>query len=506
MKIIANIFRLFVGLLFIFSGLIKSNDPTGFSYKLDEYFSVFAADLETDQDSVTISVNSPDGLVSKSFEINANNPVLEVNATNEGWVKLPEYVSPTPLYTSLVKVTSNNTEVYSTIIEAEDSSGIALELGIHASVNGEKESSTIALSSLRKENFNLSFDNREHLKENGWYVDFLKGLREYALALAIFICVLEIVLGLALLIGFAPKLTIWLLLLLIIFFTFLTWYSASFNKVTDCGCFGDAIPLTPWESFYKDLILLGSSLIILFGLKYIKPIFSNPFAVRLLTVATILCTAFSVYCYTYLPVKNYLRFKEGNNIEELAVVPEDAPSDVYENIFIYSKDGVEEEFTLNDMSNRNLKEEGYVFVDRVDKLISKGFEPEIHDFKIMDETRSNDYVQDFFDYDNYKLLVVMNEVEKANLESLNKLNKVVAVAKEKNVEVYPLTASSSEAVAKFKSDNNINYPFYYGDKTNLKSIIRSNPGLVLLDSNNVVIRNWASRRIPKPEKFLKKLK
>ena len=147
MKYLVNISRILVGLLFIFSGLIKINDPVGFSFKLEEYF------------------------------------------------------GPTV--------------------------------------------------------FNIDF------------------LLPYVLPLAIFIVVLEVLLGVFLLIGLKKEFTIYSLFAMIVFFTFLTWYSAYFNKVTDCGCFGDAIKLTPWESFTKDVILLVLIVIIMIGLKYIKPLFNN---------------------------------------------------------------------------------------------------------------------------------------------------------------------------------------------------------------------------------------
>lgn len=503
MKYIVNIFRLFVGFLFIFSGLIKSNDPTGFSYKLDEYFSVFASELEADQDSVSITITTLDGANTFTESISANRPIVQVNAKNTEWKPIPmdEPIKDT-LYYSDVTIHWENQEIYSTTINTGDDS-LVLEATVSCTVNSESlNTETIKLYALQQNDELISFDMTSFVKENSFIVGFLEGMRPYALALAIFLCVLEIVLGLALLIGWAPKLTVTSLILLIIFFTFLTWYSAYFNKVTDCGCFGDAIKLTPWESFYKDVILSVSIVIIALGLKHIKPIFSNPFSVKLLTVFTLLSTGFSVYCWHYLPFKNFLKFKEGNNIEELVVVPEGAPSDVYENVFIYARDGVEEDFTLSQMSERNLKDEGYEFVDRVDKLISKGYEPEIHDFKIMDETRSNDYVEDFFADTTHKVLIVMNEVQNANTESISELKDIIKYCQENDIEIYPLTASSSETVDEFRHEHQLSVPFYYGDKTNLKSIIRSNPGLVLFDGN-VVKKNWPSTRLPSIKKFNK---
>ena len=295
--------------------------------------------------------------------------------------------------------------------------------------------------------------------------------------------------------GWAPRLIILSILTLTLFFTFLTWYSAYFNKVTDCGCFGDAIKLTPWQSFYKDIVLGVASLIIAFGIRFVKPVFSSPFSVKILTICLIISVGFSIYCWHYLPVKNFLKFKKGNNIYELATVPEDAPTDVYENIFIYAKDGVNEEFTLDDISSRNLQKEGYVFVDRIDKLISKGYEPEIHDFKIMDVDRTNDYVEDFYADSGYKLLLVFSDIEKTNTQAMDEIKTIIQFCNKNEITLYPLTASKSQDVDSFVKKYELNTPFYYGDKTNLKSIIRSNPGLVLLYKNSV-IENWPSTNLP----------
>jgi hypothetical protein len=157
------------------------------------------------------------------------------------------------------------------------------------------------------------------------------------------------------------------------------------------------------------------------------------------------------------------------------------------------------------MSGRDLKDEGYEFVDRRDKLISEGYEPEIHDFKIMDETRNNDYVDDFFANDTaHKILIVINEVEKVNTEAMSELKDIIKACKKEGIDIYPLTASNSETVDAFRHEYQLDIPFYYGDKTNLKSIIRSNPGLVLFDGN-VVQKNWPSTRLPSVKQFLEKV-
>jgi len=507
MKYIANLFRVFVGLLFIFSGLVKSNDPTGFSYKLDEYFSVFSAELESEQDSIYATVTTLDGTKTVNAPIFATTEIYPLTIHTTPWKEVPlgDDVEGA-VYFSDATISLAGNEIFSTSLNAQDSNQLLLDAQIVYGVK-EKElgAEKVSFASFDVKNKTIDIDAAPYIKENSWLVDLFQGMRPYALALAIFLCVLEIVLGIALLIGWSPKLIVVLLALLIVFFTFLTWYSASYDKVTDCGCFGDAIPLTPWESFYKDIILCVSIFFIALGIKYIKPIFSKPFAVKLLTVFTLVSVGFAMYCWHYLPVKNFLKFKKGNDIEFLAVVPEGAPTDVYENVFIYAKDGVEEEFTLAQISEMNLKEKGYEFVDRRDKLISKGYEPAIHDFKIMDESRNNDYVDDFFANDStHKILIVINEIQNANVAAMDELKTIIKICKKEGIEIYPLTASNVETVEAFRHEHQLDIPFYYGDKTNLKSIIRSNPGLVLFEGN-VVKKNWPSTRLPSEKSFLKKV-
>jgi uncharacterized membrane protein YphA (DoxX/SURF4 family) len=495
MKYLANFLRICVGLLFIFSGLIKSNDPTGFSYKLDEYFSVFSADLEPKQDSVIFYFNQQNNTDTFSSNINPNQQELDIVFYQNPWINSSNEAS---IFERKISFSVSEQEIFNSNILTSDTLKYSSELNFEISnkLIGYKKIGNMSY-------FSESIDISSHIIPNSIWVDFFQKLRPYSVYIAIGICVIEVLLGIALILGWAPRLILSSIFILTVFFTFLTWYSAYFNKVTDCGCFGDAIKLTPWESFYKDIILGSATLIIAFGFKHIKPIFSTPFSVKILTVSLISSVGFSLYCWHYLPVINFLKFKKDNNIYELANIPDGAPTDVYENIFIYSKDGINEEFTISDISSRNLKEEDYVFVDRIDKLISKGYEPEIHDFKIMDVDRTNNYIEDFYSDSGYKLLIVFNDIEKSNSQSIYQLKNIIHFCKENEISMYPLTASKAEYVDAFSKKHNLNIPFYYGDKTNLKSIIRSNSGLILFQKNTV-IENWPSTRLPS-EKQLSKL-
>ena len=487
MRYLANFFRICVGFLFIFSGLIKSNDPTGFSYKLDEYFSFFSADLEPTQDNLNFYFNTKNQSDTFYLTINPNKPEYKLSTYLKPW----ELVSDdTTIFNREINFQINEQDVFTTNVKAADTLNRLGEL--HCSVADKViKSKKIDNTPLIK----ISVDVSPYIIPNSIFVSFFQKLRSFSVQIAIGICVLEILLGLALILGWAPRLIILSILTLTLFFTFLTWYSAYYNKVTDCGCFGDAIKLTPWQSFYKDIVLGIASLIIAFGIRFVKPLFSTPFSIKILTISLIISVGFSIYCWHYLPVKNFLKFKKGNDIYELATVPEGAPTDVYENIFVYAKEGINKEFTLDDISSRDLQKEGYVFVDRIDKLISKGYEPEIHDFKIMDVDRINDYVEDFYADSGYKVLLVFSDIEKTNMKAMDEIKSIIRFCNKNKITLYPLTASKSEDVNSFIKKYELNTPFYYGDKTNLKSIIRSNPGLVLLQKNTV-IENWPSARLP----------
>lgn len=141
-------------------------------------------------------------------------------------------------------------------------------------------------------------------------------LDPWALQIALFVVIFEVVLGVALLLGYRPKFTVWMLLLMIVFFTFLTFYSAYFNKVTDCGCFGDAIPLTPWQSFYKDLVLLVLILILFFNQKHIKPLGSLKFRFGTVALSALVCGIMAYWVLNHLPFKDFRPYAVGKNIEE----------------------------------------------------------------------------------------------------------------------------------------------------------------------------------------------
>lgn len=301
----------------------------------------------------------------------------------------------------------------------------------------------------------------------------------YSLAIALFIVILEVVLGVMLLIGYKSRLTVWLLLLLIIKFTFLTFYSAYYNVVKDCGCFGDALHLTPWQSFGKDVILLFFILILFFNMKLIQPLFNNKTQNSLVVLSLVLCSFMGYWVINHLPLKDFRPYKVGNNIQKGMEIPEGAPKSVVEMIFIYKVNGVNKEFTEKDLLNLP---EGATFVDRKDKVISEGYIPPIHDF--MMEKDGSDYKDELLQEPKL-LMIVAYDLNQANAEAMEKLEQIGKDASKKGYKTIAMTASTPDEIAKTKKQYGITFDFYFCDAIPLKTIERANPSFVILEKGTI---------------------
>lgn len=306
----------------------------------------------------------------------------------------------------------------------------------------------------------------------------LEFLMPLALPLAIIVVIVEVLVGVALLVGYMKKLTLWLLLLMIVFFTFLTFYSAYFNKVTDCGCFGDAIPLTPWESFIKDVILLVLILILFIGRKYIKPFFAPGVRSILILLSLVLCLGFGYYVLQHLPVIDFRPYKIGANIKEGMEVPEDAPKAIYEYRWKFNVNG-EEKIIITQGDYPNVDGE---FVDVETKLLKKGYEPPIHDFSI--ERDGEDFTDHFLNTDHLIVVVAYSLLDTEH-PGYAAIKKATDEALEKGYEVIALSASSEEMSDRLIADHDLNFKFYFCDETALKTIVRSNPGILELNKGTV---------------------
>jgi len=334
------------------------------------------------------------------------------------------------------------------------------------------------ISGLIKLNDPLGFSYKlsEYFSEPVFNIPFFE---PFSLSIALFLVILEVFLGVMLLIGYKSKLTIWSLVLLIVMFTFLTFYSAYYDVVKDCGCFGDALHLTPWQSFTKDIILLFFILILFFNKKSIKPLFKNTTQNSLALLTIVLCAFMGYWVLNHLPIKDFRPYKVGTNINEGMRIPDNAPKSVVEMIFIYKVNGVDKEFTEKDLMSLP---EGATFVDRKDKVITEGYVPPIHDFAM--EKDGSDYKEEFLKEPKLMIFVAY-DLMKSDKEGLQKLEQLNLKAKSKGYKVIGMTASTSDAIAKTKKDFGYTFDFYFCDAIALKTIERANPSIVVLENGTI---------------------
>lgn len=322
----------------------------------------------------------------------------------------------------------------------------------------------------------FSYKLAEYFGEPVFNIPFLV---PFSLAIAIFIVILEVVLGVMLLLGFKSKITVWLLLLLIVKFTFLTFYSAYFNVVKDCGCFGDALHLTPWESFTKDVVLLFFILLLFFNVQLIQPLFKSKIQNMLISISIGLCGFMAFWVLNHLPIIDFRPFKVGNSIQKGMEIPEGAPQSVVEMTFIYKVNGVDTEFTEKDLMNIP---SGATFVDRKDKVIVEGYVPPIHDFTM--EKDGSDFKEELLQ--NPKLMVfVTYDLAISNKDGLAQLESLKQKATAKGYLVIGLTGSTPEQIEKTKQEYKFSFDFYFCDATALKTIERANPSIVILQKGTV---------------------
>jgi uncharacterized membrane protein YphA (DoxX/SURF4 family) len=406
MKYVVQFSRVLVGLLFILSGLLKLNDPTGFSYKMEEYFAVFSQDVEAKQDTVYTQITFQEESTEVKTALFTHSNTIQFTIQQSAWdIAINE--EGNPVWKSTINVFQDGSGVLQAVHEAKDSLSTSGELHIVSKVAGEtilQEEITTGMPAI--EATSVEAEVASYIKPNSWAVGFFKTLGEgkNPLIIAILMSWLEAILGFALLIGWQRRFTAWMLVFLTAFFTFLTLYSWVYDKVTDCGCFGDALPMNPEESFYKNVVIGIFIAIIFFWNKHIKPIFSNPFGVKVLTVLTVLLVGFSVYCKHYLPVVDFLHYGEGTDIREGMKVPEgeratahvqtiyeygakDGSGEVIEVVYDSDKNSVEPKIDYSKWKYIRVKEE---------KTLAEAYEPPVHDFAVYDVTQSINYIEDFW--------------------------------------------------------------------------------------------------------------
>ena len=307
----------------------------------------------------------------------------------------------------------------------------------------------------------------------------LEFLSPYALPFSVILILAEIMLGVTLLIGFKPKITVWSLFILTLIFLFLTWYSAYYNKVTDCGCFGDAVKLTPWETFYKNVLLLGLIVLLMFNIKNIKPVLSNNIVKWISFVSLMVFLYIAYYVLQHLPLIDFRPYAIGKNIPEGMITPEGAKQDVYEDTWIYNVNGEDKEFTT---AEKPWEIDGATFVDRKTVLLEKGYEVPIHDFTM--ERDGVDFTE-FLMQKEKLVLIVMHNLNKTDKSLLPKIKEFSTKALQEGYDVYAMSSNKEEDYLKLKKEYNLDFDVLFCDDITLKTMIRANPGIMILDKGTI---------------------
>jgi uncharacterized membrane protein YphA (DoxX/SURF4 family) len=475
MKFTTGLSRILVGTIFVVSGLIKANDPHGFSYKLEEYFQVFS-----------------DAVGSK-----------QVAQTREpaAWELLdcPKLKKPAVDY---------NSEP----IPPEDQSSMAKSL-----------------------------------------ITLFRFCEKHALFLSVLISVLEIVLGFLVVAGFRMVTVSWFLMGMILFFLFLTFYSAYYNKVTDCGCFGDALKLTPWQSFWKDVILLililplfiarksingltksrsehvisGASVLLMVVLSTLvfdwffpilflgilvaaKVLLTDKFRVPvreflLVSLVTIGSSWFAGHCISHLPVKDYRPWKIGNHIPKLT----EGRTEVAEVTMVYIENATcklvyqpTTEWSWLDSTF----EATHTFYKQDKKVKIPAESAKVKDFSLEDPETGESLASSLLNFPGYAFLFISTNLEEADRSKMELVRSISEFAASNHMMFLGATNTNYEIAEEFRHEFQLMFPILQNDVIALKTIIRSNPGLVLLQ-NGTVVAKWHYNDFPSLEtlknKYLK---
>lgn len=324
-------------------------------------------------------------------------------------------------------------------------------------------------------------------------------LTDLAFALGVLLAAAEFFLGVAFIFNFYIQITSWLMLAFMAFFTGLTFVIALTNPVSDCGCFGDALVITNWQTFYKNIVLLALAIFVFVRRKNFKskngPVLSIAF-----TAMTMVFYFYLVdYSYKHLPIIDFSPYKVGVNIPEAMKMPEGAASDVYENDLIYKniKTGEEKKFTEANYPWQDTLNWKFVKMESI--LVKKGYTPPIHDFRI--ESPEGDDIKDFFLYDTKGVFVVVAyNLQKTNKEAMKNIATFATEATKKGYTFIGLTATSPDSFEAFKSETGIQFDFFNTDEITLKTMVRSNPGMLLL-KNGTITGKYHFNDIPKPEEL-----
>ena len=328
---------------------------------------------------------------------------------------------------------------------------------------------------------------QDYLDAFGWtdvFPDFfpflasvLLGMLEFCLGVYLFFGIRRII---------APRAVVALMAVM----TPLTFWLALDNPVSDCGCFGDAVVLSNWETFWKNVVLLAMSVVVLKWRKRLFPLVTTRFdwLIALYGFVYILCM--TIYCYRELPVFDFRPYYVGADIRKGMEIPEGEELSKLETLFVMQKDGVKKEFTLD-----NYPDSTWTFVDTRTVVKEQGYEPPIHDFSMINYEDGEDMTEQVLADKNYTFLLVAHQLGLADDSKIDLINELYDYSLEYGYAFYCLTSSSDEDIEEWRANTGAEYPFCLMDNITLKTMVRSNPGLILLKEGKV-IRKWSVNNLP----------
>ena len=328
----------------------------------------------------------------------------------------------------------------------------------------------------------------------------LDSFKELSLFFAFNLSAVEFALGVTLLLGVYRRYAAWLTLLMMCFMTPLTLYLALFDPVSDCGCFGEALLLTNWQTFFKNVVLLAAACYLWRYNQHLVRGFSRQAYWFVPLWSYLFICGFAYHNYMHLPIVDFRPYKIGVNIQAERMIPEDAPQDEYRYSFIYEKAGVRKEFGLEDAP---AEDSTWTFVESRTELLKQGYVPPIADFVIHDSI-GEEVTDQLLDDPRPLFLLIAPHLAEADDEHIDEINQTYDYSVEHDMDFYCVTASTDEEIAEWEEQTGAEYPYLRADDTLLKTMIRSNPGLFLLREGTILMK-WHCNDIPTEEQWPEEL-
>ena len=328
---------------------------------------------------------------------------------------------------------------------------------------------------------------QDYLDAFGWshvFPEFLPFLASVLLGM------IEFCLGVYLFFGIRRRIAPRSVALIMSIMTPLTFWLAIDNPVSDCGCFGDAVLLSNWETFWKNVVFWGMSMFLLKHRRRIFPLVTVRLDWLIALYSFLYIFVIIAYCYHTLPVFDFRPYHVGADIRKGMEIPDGEKPTVYETRFVLQKDGVEKEFALD-----NYPDSTWSFVDSKTIIKEKGYEPEIVDFTILKHEDGEDITNQILDDENYSFLLISHQLNLADDSDIDLINDIYDYSLINGYTFYCLTSSADEDIEEWKENTGAEYPFAIMDNITLRTMIRSNPGLILL-KKGVVINKWSANELP----------